>query len=228
MLDSVCDVRCADRLAPVGVARLLVLAAVAGCMTPTVDGVAPEYDPTVLTGGLLYHWPVGTELSIHVLPATGVDLEAAVRTATARWASALAYRELRFRIVDRIDQADIIVRDAATSSPVDAGGCGGVHQTEAPGSTVFCRTGSVAPILPLLTGPPGRAKVLITLDVAAIATSSELLAVTVHELGHAMGIGGHSPDPADVMFAAPTVTRPSGADARTLRYVLHRPPTLTL
>ena len=207
----------------------LVGSAVLACTTPTVDGVAPDYDPTVLTGGVLYHWPVGREIAVFILPADGdTDLGLAVRTATARWGSALAYQELTFRTADRIEEADIIVRDRAVPSPVDADDCGGVHLTESPGSTVFCRTGSVAPVLPLLVGPTGRAKVLITIDVAAAANSSELFALAAHEIGHAIGIGGHSPNPSDVMFAAPTVTRPSHADARTLRYVLHRPPNLTL
>jgi len=207
----------------------VAIAGTINCASPTVDGVAPDYDPTVLTGGILYHWPVGREIAVFILPAAGdADLVDAVRTALGRWGTTLAYRELTFRIADRIDDADIILRDRAVPSPVDAGDCGDVHQTGAPGSTVFCRGGSIAPILPLLAGPPGRAKVLVSVDVASIGNSGDLLAVTIHELGHAFGIGGHSPNATDVMFAAPTVTRPSRADARTLRYVLHRPPTLTL
>ena len=203
--------------------------AVLACASPTVDGVAPDYDPTVLTGGVLYHWPVGREIAVLVLPAgEAPDLPASTRVAATRWRSALAYRELTFRIVDRIDEADIIVRDRAVPSPVDAADCGDVHPTGSPGSTVFCRSGSIAAVLPLVAGPPGRAKVLVTIDVAPLAGSGDLLAVTMHELGHAIGIGGHSPNADDVMFAAPTVTRPSRADARTLRYVLHRRPTLTL
>ena len=218
---------CATRLSR-GCLVLLAGAALC-CASPTVDGVAPDYDPTALTGGIVYHWPVGREIAVYILGPAGVpDLTTAVDIATARWQSALAYRELTFRTVDRIEHADIIVRDRAIASPVDAGDCGEVHPTGSPGSTVFCRTGPVAAILPLVAGPLGRTKVLITIDVASTASSGALVAVTIHELGHAVGIGGHSPDPNDVMFAAPTVTRPSRADARTLRYVLHRPPTLTL
>ena len=82
MLDLACAMRCVDRFGHAGVAYLFVLGAFLGCATPTVDGVAPDYDPTVLTGGIVYHWPVGSEVSIHVLPTAGGDLEATVRTAT--------------------------------------------------------------------------------------------------------------------------------------------------
>jgi predicted Zn-dependent protease len=140
---------------------------------------------------------------------------------------ALAYREQTLRIVDRADEADIILRDRAAALPVDTTGCG-VHWTESAASTLFCASGDTARTLPQFTGLAGHTKVVITVDVAATADASQLLSVVAHEMGHALGIGGHSGSPADVMFAAPVVAAPSSADARTLRYVLHRRPDLTL
>jgi predicted Zn-dependent protease len=216
------------RVAP----RSVVLAwciAIVGCMNPTIDGVAPPYDPTSLTGGLLYHWAPGRALAVHVAsqPA-GDDLEPAIRTAIARWIPALAYREQSLRIVARADEADIVVYDRSAPLPVDTTGCGAPGWTESVGRTLFCPAGDSARTLPLIGGPPGRTKVLIAIDVAATADASELLSVAIHEVGHALGIGGHSAVPTDVMFPIPSVAAPSAADARTLRYVVHRRPDLTL
>jgi predicted Zn-dependent protease len=203
--------------------------AVAGCTTPTIDGVAPDYDPASLTGGIIYHWALGRAISIHVVPTVaGSQLTAAMRTAIARWIPALGYRELTLRLVARPEDADIIVRDADAPLTVDTVGCGAAGWTEAAGRTLFCAAGDTARTLPQLAGEPGKAKVLITIDMARTANESELLAVAVHELGHALGIGGHSGSDADVMFAVPRTAVPSAADARTLRYVLHRRPGLRL
>ena len=202
-----------------------------GCEIPSVDAVAPPYDPTALTGGMLYHWPLGTSLAIHVVPATGpggAALDEAVRAAAEGWSRAFGYREVRLQIVQVRDAADIVVHDASAPIPVDTAGCGGPGWTEAAGRTRFCPAGDTARTLGFLTGPAGQVKVAVTIDVAATAHTSELLSVVAHELGHALGIGGHSDDAGDVMFAVPRAVAPSLRDERTLRYVLHRPPDLTL
>jgi predicted Zn-dependent protease len=163
------------------------------------------------------------------MPSAGSEeLEPAVRAALERWVPAMAYRENALRLVDRADDADIVVIERAAPIPVDTSGCGAAGWTESAGRTLFCAVGDTARTLPLLTGPPGRTKVLIAIDVAGTADASELLAVAVHEIGHALGIGGHSGAAGDVMFAAPLTTAPSAADARTLRFVLHRRPDLRL
>jgi predicted Zn-dependent protease len=60
-------------------------------------------------------------------------------------------------------------------------------------------------------------------------SSQEVLnAVVAHEFGHALGIGGHSPNAQDVMFGAPTVSVPTGRDAQTLQFVLGERPRFTL
>jgi predicted Zn-dependent protease len=165
---------------------------------------------------------------VYAVPTTGFhDLERAVRTALVRWTPALGYRELTLRPVDDIRDADILVIDRAAPLPVDTTGCGATW-TEAAGRTMFCPSGDTARTMPLISGDPGRTKVLVTIDVAARLDAEELLSVAVHELGHAIGLGGHSSRISDVMFAFPIVSAPSAADARTLRYVLHRRPDLRL
>jgi predicted Zn-dependent protease len=208
---------------------LALCVSISACTTPTVDGTAPDFDPTALTAGAIYHWPVGRSLGVHVVSGPGEgSLDAVARSAVSRWTSALAYREHTLRIVTAAADADIIIRDRSAPIPVDTTGCGGAGGAESIGRTLFCIVGDSARTLPLTGGLAGRTKVLITIDVAATTDASELLSLTVHELGHALGIGGHSASPVDVMYLAPVVTLPSAADARTLRYVLHRRPNLTL
>ncbi len=206
------------------------IAALTACATPLVDAAAPPYDPTSLTGGVLYHWQVGTGIAIHVVPGPtpGDDqLRDAASRAAGRWPEALAYREHVLRIVDAMDAADIIVRDSRIPSPVSTS-CGGPGWTDGTATTFFCPLGDTARTLELLAGTPGRTKVLITVDVGAALTQGRLAAIVMHEIGHALGIGGHSPVSTDVMFSVPAVVSPSRRDARTLRYLLHRRPDLIL
>ena len=201
--------------------------AIIGCETPSVDAAAPPYDPTALTGGIIYHWPLGVSLAIHVLPAQGDDrLEASVRTGAGQWVEALGYREHSIRVVADPAMADIIVRDARVPSPVDTG-CAGSGWADAAATAVFCPLGDTARTLELLGGTaPGRTKMLITVDVVESATA--LPPIVLHEIGHALGIGGHSSLATDAMFEIPAARSPSRRDALTLRYVLHRRPDLTL
>ena len=50
-----------------------------------------------------------------------------------------------------------------------------------------------------------------------------LKAVILHELGHAVGLWGHSPNPRDVMFYSAAATKPTERDVATLRKVYATP-----
>lgn len=212
------------------VALCAILTMPAGCDTPSVDAPGPPYDPTSLIGGLVYHWPAGSGIAVHIVEGpSGADepLRSAVGTALHRWEGSLAYREHTFRIVSDPRAADIIVRDMRSASPVDTP-CRGPGWTDAAATTFFCPLGDTAQTLALLDGAPGRVKVLITVDVAVASAEGRLTPIVLHEVGHALGIGGHSPLSTDIMFSAPSAIAPSRRDARTLRYLLHRRPDLTL
>ena len=209
-------------------AGIVALWVAAACSTPSVDGVAPSYDPTALTSGVLYHWRVGTDISIHVVPHPGAHelLDAAARVSAGRWQAALGYREHTIGFVADPAAAHIVIRDARSPAPVSTA-CGGPGWTDAAATTFFCPLGDTARTLPMVTGSQSRVKVLITIDVEATSADA-LTPVVLHEIGHALGIGGHSPVATDAMFAVPSVITPSARDARTLRYLLHRRPDLTL
>jgi hypothetical protein len=211
------------------IVALYLLCAAAGCEAPTVDGIGPAYDPTSLTAGTLYHWPLGTEVALFVDPgSTPSDLVAIVGRAVQGWAATFGYRELSFRISSDVYDADIIVRDPRSTLVVDTTSCAGPGWTDAAGSAFFCSAGDTARTFAVLVGAPGRVKMIVTVDRGAVTSAEAFEALVAHEIGHALGIGGHSSNANDVMFAAPTALTPSRNDSRTLRYVLHRLPDLTL
>jgi predicted Zn-dependent protease len=56
-----------------------------------------------------------------------------------------------------------------------------------------------------------------------IAAPEEVCRVVLHEMGHALGFAGHSPDPGDVMYPSATVTELSERDRATLAALYARP-----
>lgn len=206
--------------------------ALLACDAPTVPPEAPAYDPVSPALGRSYRWPLGRTIGVYVDPTAAPDrsdLADATRRASEQWAQAIHYGEFTLRLVSSPAEADVIVHHADAPLLVSTGGCsypgGG-----AGGVTFFCPAlaGDSVETLPLLVGGPGRVKVDVRVDRGRVDSEHAFRALVAHELGHVVGIGAHSDDPADLMFGAPGVLAPSARDARTLRYVLHQPPGYTL
>ena len=53
-----------------------------------------------------------------------------------------------------------------------------------------------------------------------------LARVVTHEVGHTLGIGAHSPNSFDLMYAFPAVSAPSAGDRMTAQTVVHTPATI--
>jgi predicted Zn-dependent protease len=68
----------------------------------------------------------------------------------------------------------------------------------------------------------------VTINIRPSQTSQYLTAAARHELGHALGIWGHSKNPADVMYFAQVRTPPgiSARDINTLKRVYQQPTKL--
>jgi hypothetical protein len=201
---------------------------VVACTGPTAPGEAPGYDPTVLTGGRVYHWPLGADVAVYVSPEGDTDgaLRAALARAAGAWTATLRYREVRLHVVPTLADADVVLGYAGDAYPVRLDACGGIAIPAA--FTLLCPSGDSAATLPRRDGAAGRVKVAIAVNAGMAASAAQLDAVVTHELGHALGVGGHSDAPGDVMYADPHAVRPSARDAATLRYVLHRPAAVQL
>lgn len=209
------------------------------CDAPTLPEERPAYDPTQLTNGLVYRWASGRTIAIFAdttaAPAQ-YDIVGATRRAAARWNAAPDFADFTLVVTADVRAADVIVRDFRAPRRVDVLGC--EPPSGAAGKTIFCPDAPVAPVLPLLAGGGGRVKVEVVVDVERVAnlilesagqTRAEYFETLVtHELGHVLGIGGHSDDLTDLMHPAPRVRVPSADDLRTLRVVLRQPPDIRL
>lgn len=206
--------------------RLLVAMATAvgltACESPTLARPAFAYNPTQLTAGQLYRWPSGSVIKVHVpvQPAgSTLDLLAATSRALGAWNLLPLFGEYRLEL-GTLAEAQVIVVDRAAPLPVAPVATCPFSTGNASGATYFCPVNGRAARLALAGGTASNVSVVVSVDVARLASQGRVDAVVAHELGHALGLGGHSDDPTDLMFAAPSVTRPSNRDAQTLQYVL--------
>lgn len=200
--------------------------ALAGCDAPTVPEDTFAYDPR-LGGQLVYHWPIGATISVFVDPAgapADADLRAAVLDAFDAWEAVVYYRDFTFRLVEDPAEAQVIFHHRDAPFLVDVSACA-YPGSGAGGVTFFCPTedGREFDVLPLLTGGPGKVKMDVRLDRTRVSSAEQFRALVIHEMGHVVGIGAHSPDPNDLLYFNIGPSAPSERDARTLRWVLRQP-----
>lgn len=202
---------------------MVLAAACTDAAAPRLD--PPAYDPTQLSGGQLYRWPSGTTVAVYVDPTSvgpGVDLAGAAAAGMSAWKAALGGSEFAFRIATTPLDADVVVHVSAAPRLVGLAGCG-EPPSFAGGVTFFCPARDSALTLPLAGPTPGRVKIDIAINPAATSTTNPLTALVTHELGHAVGIGGHSTNALDVMYVSPSVSTPSSRDITTLRWMVRQP-----
>lgn len=210
------------------VATLFTALFTLACDTPSVTRPDYAYDPTQLSRGLLYRWASGTTVRVWVVidGSTALDLGVATRSAMSRWNAVPQFGEFRLMAATSIDAADIVVYDRVSSMPVQSGSCT-FDARGATGYTYFCPSSTTprrAERLPLAAGGIGAVTVVIRVDRGRVDSQRSYSAIVAHEFGHALGIGAHSDNAADLMFSLPTVESPSARDAATLQYVLGQIP----
>lgn len=170
---------------------------------------------------LVFHWPASRmPVRTYAEPtgATAADVGAGLQI----WANGFHCHELSFRTTADSTQADIIVRPVAALPPQPT------HAVTLGADSVGACTGRTDGTLDstnTLTGPvrsyiapiPGK-------DSATVAACFRM--TTTHELGHAIGILGHSTDPGDIMFTTPKRSSLSLNDRYTAQKLYHTTATI--
>ena len=192
----------------------------------TVDGVAYFAGDTI-TDTVHFSWPA-SRLPVKIWVQDTVGLPHDVDAAIAAWKNVLVYGEIGATIVSDSTKADIIVR-GSTPLPLPAPRAGARLSAIPP--LAACEG-----VTDVFISAPDHTKLWLPIRVYVnpkypldVAGTRECLArVTIHELGHALGLFQHSPNPDDIMYAFPdsSVHAPSDADAATILYLYHRTPGL--
>jgi hypothetical protein len=212
-----------------GLALTLTLGA--ACDAPSATRPEFGYDPTSLTGGVLYRWPAGSVVRIWVEPdsSSGISLLVAVARAVETWNAIPEFAEFKLERSASIFDANIVVYDRAVPNPMRGGTC--LFDARGAGYTYFCLPPGNPRTAEQLTTRSGAATtvtVIISMDRARVTTQAAYDALVSHEMGHAIGIGGHSDQATDLMFGNPTVDFPSNRDRLTLQYLLGQRPNALL
>jgi hypothetical protein len=195
---------------------LVVAAAALACDQPTIPTRTAAY-PFDFAGDV-FHWPA-SHLPVRYFADARGAMRTIVQDGLAAWQAPFLYGEFTGTLVADSAGADVIVlwRDSVPPDvPPDPGppvsACSGVTSFQLDSTST-------------IEGP-----LRVTLWVAGVATAAQVAAcmrrVTLHELGHSLGLLQHSPDTLDVMAAPPGVAVPSERDRQTVEVLYHTPPTI--
>ena len=191
----------------------------------TVVDTTAFFAGDTITDTVRFSWPPSS-LPVKIWVQDTVGLPQDVERAITTWKHVLVYGEIAATIVSDSSHADVIVRGSAPPPapsprpferliPPGPAACEG-------GTDVFVSTPDHTKLwLPI------RMYVIPKYPVSDTATQACLTRVTAHELGHALGLFKHSPDPDDLMYGGfPTADGPSESDAATILYLYHQPSQL--
>ncbi|MFO7260329.1 MAG: matrixin family metalloprotease [bacterium] len=215
--------------------RVLVPAlalAVAACDAPTIPPEAGAYEFTFqTTPPSVVRWPVGKVIRVYVAggedPARAALLREAFLEAAAQWESAVLFGEYRFAEAATPREADVVLYWNGDPVPVDTWGCP-PETTGARALTWSCPDPAVPGRLQpfTLNGEPTPVRMMVYVARWEASTPASLKRVVLHELGHVLGIGRHSPNPEDAMEAHAPVDRLSPADRATVQVLYHVEPDI--
>ena len=208
----------------------------AGCDGPLVppNTTADIYDFRLPTAPpSVIRWPSGSRVRVHVVGAAGERedfLSAGLASGAAEWNRHALYGEYEVVRASSLGTADVILRWSDELSPVDMTECA---PQLASAVTTFCLSAddpSRLHAFPLVMDPqsPSSVRFVITLLGTQAGSSDAVSRLVLHELGHVLGIGRHSPDAGDLMAAGvPTRHSLSSADVATIQILYHTRPDIT-
>jgi len=187
-----------------------------------IDGVE-YFTGDQITDTVDFAWP-HSALPIKIWVHDTLGLPHDVQLAIAAWKNVLVYGEVGATIVHDSLDADIIVRGSA---PAPAPAPAGTRHLAFSVNPAACEGGT-----DVFVSAPDHTKLWTPIRVYVLpkfapdlpVTKDCLARVTIHELGHALGLFRHSPDPEDIMYSFPdtSVHAPSDGDAATILQLYHQ------
>jgi predicted Zn-dependent protease len=182
-------------------------------VAPSIPG--PGFDT------LSFHWD-RSDLPVRIWAQDVNNMPSHVQRAVQVWEAAFLYREFQATLVTDSTDADVIV-------------LGGVALSSLPSMRLQASAPECAGVTDLdidVESSQLRLPIRVSVEPRAVPEDPGiepcLALTTIHELGHAIGIFAHSPDPDDIMFADPQVELPSTRDRQTAEAAYHTPPSLTV
>ena len=170
---------------------------------------------------LSFHWDKA-DLPVRVWVENNDDLPGHVARAIEAWEAAFLYREFEATLVSDSTTADVIVLGGSPGDlELRTKRLHGAMAPECSGATDLDVDEANTEL---------RLPIRVFIDPSSSPDDPGLdrcLALTsIHEMGHAIGIFAHSPNPEDIMNADPEVESLSVRDRKTAEAVYHTAPTL--
>lgn len=220
-------------------AAIVLVFATSACNSPTPPPRMQHYpvcigeDLLACTGigdrGLVFHWPADRLPVRYWVASEAGPVAGYARSALSVWQRQFVYGEYRGTLVTDSVAADVLVfvclskfaQPCLPRTPPDL-----PPNNDAP-RIAACSGRTTDSVIDgaRLKGPM---RVLMDFDqrFPAQDVANCLARVTAHEIGHTLGLFGHSPDSLDLMNGTPRVVEPSQQDRETAEVLYHTRPNL--